>query len=100
MHLPTTLALSALLLASFVAADVEDDEVPKECKEVCAPVVSITESCDNKTDDDKKETECVCKGKDMSSILPLCDACIAQNSDDGHDNGEFKFFLSFCISRI
>lgn len=85
--------LTILALASLVslaaAGDIDANDLPTECKDVCSPVVSLTASCDKKTsDDDTAELSCICKGKNSASILPMCDACITKYSKDGSDNGE------------
>ncbi|KAJ5345285.1 hypothetical protein N7452_003289 [Penicillium brevicompactum] len=77
----------ALFISLAAAGDIDANDLPTECKEVCSPVVSLTASCDAKTsDDDTAELSCVCKGKNASSILPMCDACITKYSKDGSDN--------------
>ncbi|KAJ5242995.1 uncharacterized protein N7469_001322 [Penicillium citrinum] len=50
-------------LATYVVAgDVDANDLPSQCKDVCAPVVSLTSSCDSKTnDDDTAELNCICK---------------------------------------
>lgn len=78
----------ALFISLAAAGDVDANDLPTECKEVCSPVVSLTASCDAKTsDDDTAELSCICKGKNAASILPMCDACITKYSKDGSDNG-------------
>lgn len=87
---PKCLAYPALTLLITLAAagDIDANDLPSECKEVCSPVVSLTASCDSKTsDDDTAELSCICKGKNAASILPMCDACITKYSQDGSDNG-------------
>lgn len=87
----SALLISILALASYVVAgDVDANDVPSQCKDVCAPVVSLTASCDKKTDDDDTaELNCVCKDPRASKSLPLCDACLTQYGKDGRDNGLF-----------
>lgn len=86
MHL--TIPALAFIVSLAAAGDIDANDLPTECKAVCAPVVSLTASCDSKTsDDDTAEINCVCKGKNAASILPMCDACITKYSKDGSDNG-------------
>jgi hypothetical protein len=80
-----TLALT--LLTTLTAADIEPNELPSQCKQVCAPVVRLTASCDTKVHDDRAGLDCICNDKSAASALPICDACIAKYSKDGRDNG-------------
>lgn len=78
-------------LATYVVAgDVDANDLPSQCKDVCAPVVSLTSSCDSKTnDDDTAELNCICKDPRAAKSLPECDACISKFSKDGRDNGMY-----------
>ncbi|KAJ5397439.1 hypothetical protein N7509_005552 [Penicillium cosmopolitanum] len=70
-----------------VAGDVDANDLPSQCQDVCAPVVSLTSSCDKKTnDDDTAELNCICKDSRAAKSLPDCDACISKYSKDGRDN--------------
>ncbi|KAJ5098649.1 hypothetical protein N7532_005650 [Penicillium argentinense] len=80
--------LYAFALASYVVAgDIDANDLPSECKDVCASVVSLTSSCDKKTNnDDTAELDCICKDPRAAKSLPECDACITKYSKDGRDN--------------
>ena len=81
--------VSSLALASYVAAgDIDANDAPSQCTDVCAPVVSLTASCDKKTsNDDTAEMSCICKDSGASKSVPLCAACLTQYGKDGSDNG-------------
>lgn len=110
MQLQKLFALSTLALLGNVVgtlADLEADEVPKECKQVCDSVVQRSNQCDNETHDDRAEKECMCKLKDASSVIPRCEACVAKyhsevsDHSDPHDNGKrcsirLKFPGQYC----
>lgn len=82
------LALSVLALtASAVAQDVDANDIPSRCSDVCAPVVSLTANCDRNSTDDAAEMRCVCNGPRASTSVPECAACLDQYSKDGRDNG-------------
>lgn len=87
----SVLLLSVLSLASSVVAqDVDASDIPTQCKDVCAPVVSLTASCDKKTsDDDNAERNCVCKDSRAAKSIPVCAACLTKHGKDGSDNGLF-----------
>lgn len=96
MQLQKFFALSILALLGNVVdtlADLESNEVPKQCKQVCDSVVQRSQKCDNDTHDDHSEKECMCKLKDASTVVPQCEACVAKyhsevsNHSDPHDNG-------------
>ncbi|KAE8326446.1 hypothetical protein BDV39DRAFT_89346 [Aspergillus sergii] len=74
------LALSGLMLLSNVAmgAELDHDDVPNRCWDVCGPVVGIAHKCDNMHDSDRAEMKCICDWKQAPSLIPLCEACIAQ----------------------
>lgn len=76
------------LAASVVAQDIDSNDVPSQCTDVCASVVSLTASCDKSThDDDTAERKCVCDDPDASKSVPNCAACLDKYSKDGKDNG-------------
>lgn len=80
---------SALALAASVwAQDIDSNDVPSQCKDACASVVSLTARCDNSThDDDSAEMKCVCNDPGASKNVPNCAACLDKYGKDGKDNG-------------
>lgn len=99
--IPALLAITTnLLLTPLVRADndLDSDDVPDRCWSVCGPVVGITQGCDHKYDDnDRAELNCICNWVEAPTLLPLCEACIANyrsehdhdDDHDAHDNGAF-----------
>ncbi|GFF35288.1 hypothetical protein IFM46972_04510 [Aspergillus udagawae] len=85
------LALSGLMLASNIAlaAELDRDDVPNRCWDVCGPVVGIAQQCDNThRDEDRAEMKCICDWNQAPTLVPLCEACIAQfRNDTRNDNG-------------
>ncbi|KAJ5152214.1 hypothetical protein N7492_010509 [Penicillium capsulatum] len=92
---PSVLLVSTLSLASsIVAQDIDANDLPTQCKDVCAPVVSLTASCDKKTsDDDTAERNCVCKDSRAAKSIPVCAACLTTYSKDGGDNVTMLWWL-------
>ncbi|KAE8354569.1 hypothetical protein BDV28DRAFT_146938 [Aspergillus coremiiformis] len=90
------LALSGLMLMSNVAIGAELDraDVPNRCWDVCSPVVGIAHKCDNMHNSDRAEMQCICDWNQAPSLIPLCEACIAQyrsernNRDDDNDDDD------------
>ncbi|GAB1199306.1 hypothetical protein APSETT444_008652 [Aspergillus pseudonomiae] len=81
------LIFSVLAFAgSIVAQDIESSDVPAQCKDVCAPVVSLTSTCDSSNTDEAAELKCVCDDPQASTSIPNCAACLDKYSKDGKDN--------------
>ena len=98
MRVHQLLALSGLMLMSNVAAGakLEHDDVPNRCWNVCGPVVGIANKCDGMHhDNDSAEIKCICDWNQAPSLVPLCEACIAEyrssnntTSTHDHDNDD------------
>jgi hypothetical protein len=105
MHVSKPLFSGLLLVAVVVASNIDD--VPHQCRDICAPVVSLASSCDDRSDrinednddDDDDELSCICNGSDASTSIPMCDACITEYGNDGSDNGRtsFPYFPQFLV---
>lgn len=78
------LALSGLMLASNVvlAAELDREDVPNRCWDVCGPVVGVAHRCDGMNQNDRAEMDCICDWKQAPSLVPLCEACIADYRAD------------------
>lgn len=107
MQLQKLFALSSLVLLGNVVgtlADLEPDEVPKQCQQVCQSVVQRSQQCDKNTQDDHAEKECMCKLKDASTVVPQCEACVAKyhsevsDHSNPHDNGMKLWFPRLTFS--
>ncbi|KAF7586186.1 hypothetical protein BBP40_009315 [Aspergillus hancockii] len=109
------LALAGLMLLSNIAmgAELERDDVPNRCWDVCGPVVGTAHRCDSiHHDNDRAEMKCICDWNQASPLIPLCEACIAQyrsdrnsrggNDDDDrrdpHDNDAYDILTSCSLS--
>ncbi|KAL4819825.1 hypothetical protein BDW67DRAFT_124502 [Aspergillus spinulosporus] len=93
MHVRQLLIISSLILVGNVAlgADLDRDDVPSDCHSACDPLVSISQRCDRQTDNDAAEARCICRANNASSIIPRCEACIAQyrlDNPSDNDNGD------------
>ncbi|CAN9127045.1 unnamed protein product [Alternaria alternata] len=76
------LAIVFALSAIGLAQDVDNDDVPMQCRDVCASVVTLTRDCDNSTNDDVAERQCICNAQNANTAIPLCAACITQNGGE------------------
>ncbi|KAH7346565.1 hypothetical protein BKA65DRAFT_384601, partial [Rhexocercosporidium sp. MPI-PUGE-AT-0058] len=90
------------LLSSYVAAqDIDNNDVPPQCRTVCATVVNLTETCDRQNNDnDSGYINCVCSGTNAAAEIPACEACIANfDRNDGSDNDVNDLVRSCSFSR-
>ncbi|KAL2069690.1 hypothetical protein VTL71DRAFT_14369 [Oculimacula yallundae] len=90
------------LLSSYVAAqDIDNNDVPLQCRSVCASVVTLSETCDRQNNDnDSGFINCVCTGSNAASIIPACEACVANfDRNDGADNDVNDLVRSCSFSR-
>lgn len=92
-------------LAGFAFADLEldRDDVPPPCRDICQPIVDLTNRCqvdlrsDRDRDEDLLERQCVCTNDsfDVGRIAGLCASCFQQNfrvpdtDDDDDDDTEW-----------
>lgn len=90
-------ALVAVLPAAF-AEEVEAEDVPAACTAICAPVVTLSNTCDldrtrrlRRDNDDAQdaaeeaaEINCICTNKsfDVANVMALCASCMTQNRGD------------------
>jgi hypothetical protein len=107
-----TLAIAFALSTAGLAQKVEVDDVPRQCLDICTPVITLTANCDDrgpskfqsltshsslkrtamltilliKDDDDLAERQCICNAQNASTQIPNCAACISQNGGK-FDNG-------------
>ncbi|EPE28592.1 hypothetical protein GLAREA_09713 [Glarea lozoyensis ATCC 20868] len=82
------ISLLALLSGYAAAQDIDDNDVPTECRAVCQVVTQLTQQCDTQNNDiDSGYINCVCSYNNAASLIPACEACIANyDTNDGHDN--------------
>ncbi|KAI4705729.1 hypothetical protein J4E81_000613 [Alternaria sp. BMP 2799] len=76
------LAVVFALSAIGLAQDVDQDDVPMQCRSVCDSVTRLTRDCDTSTNDDMAERQCICNGQNANTAVPLCAACIMQNGGE------------------
>lgn len=96
MQLQSFFTLASLALlgnAVGTLADLEADEVPQQCRQICQSIVQRSQECDRNTHDDHAEKECMCKLNNASTVIPQCEACVAKyhnevsDHSEPHDNG-------------
>jgi len=85
------LAASVLALAS--SAEIDRDDIPAPCQQVCYPLVALARQCDRDNSDDRAELNCICSSTNPNAReqLPICDACVrmydSDTDDDNDDDG-------------
>lgn len=93
------------LAAVGFAAEIDNNDIPQQCRSVCADVVSLAQECDRtNNDNDRNELNCICSGTAASQI-PICEACVRQFDDDtddddnDNDNDVFDVLTSCSLQR-
>ncbi|KAF1851012.1 uncharacterized protein K460DRAFT_350992 [Cucurbitaria berberidis CBS 394.84] len=81
-------ALVSALAALVATQDISQDDIPQQCRAVCADIVSIAQRCDNENETDAAELACICRAPNANTLVPTCEACVAQfdRDDDQDDN--------------
>ncbi|KAH8430803.1 putative GPI anchored protein [Aspergillus melleus] len=94
MRATQLLALSGLMLAGkvAVAAELDRDDVPNRCWDVCGPVVGTAHRCDGMHDRDRAEMDCICDWNQAPSLVPLCEACIADYRADRNNTNRDRHY--------
>merc|ERR1712036_161277 len=90
------------LLSSYVAAqDIDNNDVPTQCRSVCANIVTLTQNCDRQNhDNDSGYISCVCNSTNAATEIPACEACVANfDRNDGADNDVNDLVRSCSFSR-
>ncbi|KAF2823845.1 hypothetical protein CC86DRAFT_60753 [Ophiobolus disseminans] len=93
------LAIVSALAAFAAAQDVDNSDVPQQCRAVCADVVATSQRCDNETNDDRAEVDCICRSQNAATLIPACDACVQQfdtDNDDPNDVSDVRELLTRC----
>ncbi|KAF2721255.1 hypothetical protein K431DRAFT_75389 [Polychaeton citri CBS 116435] len=86
-----------IVIAGIVhAQDIDNNDVPTQCRSLCDPVVQLTQQCDSQNnDDDSGYINCVCNGQNASSIVPTCEACVAVYDESDNDVYDIVTSCSF-----
>lgn len=82
----TTLAVS---IAMVKADYIEEDDIPRQCQDVCRPVWQASARCndaaDGEDDDDDNdgdgednvsEVNCICSTQNFNNVIPECELCV------------------------
>ncbi|KAK3065340.1 hypothetical protein LTS18_014184 [Coniosporium uncinatum] len=95
MQLKALLVLLVVCVA-VTAQDIDDNDVPNQCRSVCQPVTLLTQQCDAQNDDDSNGyINCVCNFPDASNLVPICEACVASLEDHDNDVNDIVRSCSF-----
>ncbi|KAF2143097.1 uncharacterized protein K452DRAFT_358109 [Aplosporella prunicola CBS 121167] len=109
---PTAALLSLLTLLPLLThalSDLDDNDIPQQCRSVCSSIVTLTTQCDaqhdndssDNDDNDRAQLDCVCKAENAAADIPSCEACVSRFDDDGSDNGGvFAFVLCFGLPFV
>ncbi|KAH6622230.1 hypothetical protein C7974DRAFT_377825 [Boeremia exigua] len=81
------LAIATALTALVAAQEIDQDDIPQQCTQVCAEVVTIARDCDRQSNDNA-EIQCICRANNANTLLPACDACVQQYDRDLDDDND------------
>ncbi|KAF2128597.1 hypothetical protein P153DRAFT_376709 [Dothidotthia symphoricarpi CBS 119687] len=84
------LAVIAAITAAAAAQDVSQDDIPSQCTAICAEVVTISTQCDQQNENDTAELQCVCNATNANTLIPACEACVAQFDVDNDDDDNVR----------
>ncbi|EMD85807.1 hypothetical protein COCC4DRAFT_34673 [Bipolaris maydis ATCC 48331] len=75
------IAIAFALSAVGLADKLEFEDVPRNCIDICTPVVTLTTGCDDRgpNDDDFAELQCICNAQNANTQIPNCADCIWRN---------------------
>lgn len=109
MHF-SKLAITAAGLALFNVAraddlDLDDDDIPSQCRSLCEPVKRLTDICEVDDDDrltdreeDLLQAQCFCTNSsfDVAGRTAQCAACMHENNRDRDDNEDIDDIMWTC----
>ncbi|KAJ4379123.1 hypothetical protein N0V86_005166 [Didymella sp. IMI 355093] len=93
------LAIVAALTALVAAQEITQDDIPQQCNQICAQVVKIANDCNNQHNDDNAELQCICNAANASTLLPNCEACVAQYDNDDDDDDDIDSDVREVLTR-
>ncbi|KAI0392449.1 hypothetical protein F5Y17DRAFT_459869 [Xylariaceae sp. FL0594] len=89
----TKIFTAALFFAVLGATqDVDVDDFPRACHDVCRPISRLSTECGDRTDNNTDERNCLCNAENAEQQATDCAACFKatdpDDSDDGDDLGD------------
>lgn len=88
---------AVFLFAAFGAAqDIDLNDVTRACQEACQDISRVTNDCDNQSNSDSAERNCVCNSDNVQQQANSCAACVKANplEDDDDDDGKQNSFTT------
>ncbi|GAP92355.1 hypothetical protein SAMD00023353_8000210 [Rosellinia necatrix] len=72
------------------AQDVDlDDDIPQACLRVCQDISTLSNDCDNQTNSDSAERDCVCNANNAQQQANSCAACVKANIPTNDDDDDY-----------
>lgn len=96
-------AIFSALTAPAAAQEITQDDIPSACTGICADVVTLAQQCANtpslclhthahtqsdRTVDDTAELDCMCRAPNAGTLIPACEACVAEYDNDDTDTDD------------
>jgi hypothetical protein len=99
-------SLAAFAVAQDATTEINLTNIPAECTDVCTQVAAIVNGCDTDNsklynshaelydqkltttpdNDDNARLQCICTANNANSLIPNCQSCITQYSDNDDTN--------------
>lgn len=78
------------LATTGYAHDIDNNDIPLPCHDVCQPVLNLTADCDRRIVDDDSATyrDCICQAQNAQSDVPNCAACVSANGGTDFDDDD------------
>ncbi|KAF4313522.1 putative gpi anchored protein [Botryosphaeria dothidea] len=84
-----TIAVLFTLAALGYTQDVDNNDIPQACRNVCQSVVQLTTDCDRRIDDDSVAyRDCICQAPNARNDVPNCAACVSANGGTDFDDDD------------
>ncbi|PKS08724.1 hypothetical protein jhhlp_004777 [Lomentospora prolificans] len=100
--LPILAAITPVILAEI---DLDNDDIPTQCTQVCDPLLNLVRQCNVDDDavggdrnEDLLERQCVCTNNsfDVANVAALCASCMTQNVRERDDLEDINDLMLAC----
>lgn len=106
MVTPTLLLtlLTTLLISSAFAQDINDNDIPNQCRDTCNPIKRLSDGCRRNNDGNMDFSnpdfaQCVCNSPTSRNDIVNCNQCVRQNlnyfNNDNGNRQNCRFTSSF-----
>lgn len=90
MHTKTLLFATLAVTARILAQEIENEDVPSQCRDICANTLAVSDRCNS--GDDDVELNCICTSPSAMSDIPNCEACVAEYDESDNSMSSLRSF--------